>query len=150
MRSGFIMGEPTLFERILAGEIPGNFVARGDLWGAFLDVFPRRSGHTLVVPKRPVQHLKDLPVEELAALMEGVQETQKRLSKYFGTNDFSIIIHDGPIAGQEISHVHIHVIPRTKGDGGRSLLSMWPNAPAPSGAPEFDKLSQLCKSINEA
>jgi histidine triad (HIT) family protein len=144
------MGEPTLFERILAGEIPGNFVARGDLWGAFLDVFPRRSGHTLVVPKRPVQHLKDLPVEELAALMEGVQETQKRLSKYFGTNDFSIIIHDGPIAGQEISHVHIHVIPRTKGDGGRSLLSMWPNAPAPSGAPEFDKLSQLCKSINEA
>ena len=150
MRSGFNMGEPTLFERILAGEIPGNFIGRGKSWGAFLDVFPRRSGHTLVVPRRPVQHLNELPVEELAALMEGVQETQKRLSKYFETDDFSIIIHDGPIAGQEIPHVHIHVIPRTKGDGGRSLLAMWPNASAPGGAPEFDKLSQLCKSINEA
>jgi len=144
------MGEPTLFERILSGEIPGNFVARGELWGAFLDVFPRRSGHTLVVPKRPVQHLKDLPVQELAALMEGVQETQNHLSKYFETNDFSIIVHDGPIAGQEIPHLHIHVIPRTKGDGGRSLLAMWPEASLPGGSPEFEKLSELCKAINEA
>ena len=76
-RSGYNMGEPTLFERILSGEIPGNFVARGDSWGSFLDVFPRRSGHTLVVPTRPVQRLIELPARELAALMEGVQETQK-------------------------------------------------------------------------
>lgn len=144
------MGEPTLFERILSGEIPGNFVARGDYWGAFLDVFPRRSGHTLVVPTRPIQRLTELSIQELSALMEGVQETQKRLSKYFETNDFSIIIHDGPIAGQEVPHLHIHVIPRTNGDGGRTLLSMWPNAPAPEGSPEFDKLSELCKAINEA
>jgi histidine triad (HIT) family protein len=82
--------------------------------------------------------------------MEGVQETQKCLSKYFETNDFSIIIHDGPIAGQEVPHLHIHVIPRTNGDGGRTLLSMWPNAPVPEGSPEFDKLSELCKAINEA
>ena len=150
MCSGYNMGEPTLFERILSGEIPGNFVARGDIWGAFLDVYPRRSGHTLVVPIRPVQRLIELTTQELAALMEGVQETQKCLSKYFETTDFSIIIHDGPIAGQEVPHLHIHVIPRTNEDGGRSLLSMWPNVPAPGGSPEFDKLAELCKAIKEA
>ena len=142
------MAEPTLFEKILSGSIPGNFVARGETWGAFLDVYPRRRGHTLVTPSRPVRHLAQLPPDELSQLMEGVQETQKKLSNYFGTDDFSIIVHDGPLAGQEIPHVHIHVIPRTKGDGGKTLMSMWPQAPSPSGQPEYERLAELCNAIN--
>ena len=142
------MAEPTLFEKILSGTIPGNFVARGEKWGAFLDVYPRRSGHTLVTPSRPVQHLAQLSPNELSDLMKGVQETQNKLSNYFDTDDFSIIIHDGPLAGQEIPHLHIHVIPRTKGDGGKTLMSMWPQAPSPSGQPEYERLAELCNAIN--
>ena len=49
------------------------------------------------------------------------------LGQHFDTEDFTIAIHDGPLAGQEIPHVHIHVIPRQQGDGGGSLPLMWPN-----------------------
>ena len=62
----------TLFERILLGEIPSHEVAKGDGWYAFLDIFPRREGHTLVIPTRPVQRLAELTPEEGAQLMSGI------------------------------------------------------------------------------
>ena len=67
----------TLFERILSGEIPSHKVAEGDGWYAFLDIFPRRAGHTLVVPRRGVQRLTELDAEERASLMAGVAEVQE-------------------------------------------------------------------------
>ncbi|MFL2968448.1 MAG: HIT family protein [Candidatus Poseidoniaceae archaeon] len=110
------MAELTLFQKILSGEIPGNFVGRGENWGAFLDVFPRSEGHTLVVPSKPAQRINDLSNLELSDLFEGLKHTQAVLSRYFKTNDFTVVIHDGPLAGQEIPHLHIHVIPRLEGD----------------------------------
>ena len=88
------MAEPTIFEKIISGEIPGNFVSRGSNWAAFLDVFPRSEGHTLVVPHRPVQRISDLSKDEITELFSGVQETQQKLSQYFGTTDFTVIVHD--------------------------------------------------------
>jgi histidine triad (HIT) family protein len=119
-------GMTTLFERILSGEIPSHPVARGDGWYAFLDIFPRREGHTLVIPTRPVQRLADLQSDERAALMDGVAEVQRRLGHHFSTTDFTVCVHDGPLAGQEVPHVHVHVLPRTPGDGGGTLMAMWP------------------------
>ena len=116
----------TLFERILSGEIPSHKVAEGDGWYAFLDIFPRRAGHTLVVPRRGVQRLSELDAGERASLMAGVAAVQERLGKHFSTKDFTVCIHDGPLAGQEVPHVHVHVLPRTTGDGGGTLMSMWP------------------------
>ena len=107
------MDEPTLFSKIIRGEIPSSKVAEGDLWYAFLDIYPRRAGHTLVVPKEQAQRISDLSSESRQALMEGVVEVQRRLTAEFGTRDFSVGIHDGPTAGQEVPHVHIHVCPRT-------------------------------------
>ena len=92
----------TLFERILSGEIPSHKVAEGDGWYAFLDIFPRRAGHTLVVPRRGVQRLSELDAGERASLMAGVAEVQERLGKHFSTKDFTVCIHDGPLAGQEV------------------------------------------------
>lgn len=143
------MAEETLFEKILSGAVPGNFVARGPNWGAFLDVFPRREGHTLVVPTRPASRLAELTTEELAGLMGGVIITQSKLSAYFDTDDFTIIVHDGPLAGQEIPHVHIHVIPRHADDKGKTLLALWPDSPMPGGTPDFAALTALCQSIRE-
>ena len=143
------MAEPTLFEKILAGEIPGNFICRGDGWGSFLDVFPRSQGHTLVVLENPSQRLADLSDSDLMKLFSGVKQTQSKLSNYFGTTDFTVTIHDGPLAGQEIPHVHVHVIPRKQGDGGRALPAMFPNA-APPNPPDFASLANLCNAIKEA
>tara|TARA_B100000900_G_scaffold83493_1_gene67494 strand:- start:5737 stop:6195 length:459 start_codon:yes stop_codon:yes gene_type:complete len=140
---------PTLFERILSGEIPSHPVARGEGWYAFLDIFPRREGHTLVIPVRPAQRLSDLQPNERAALMNGVAEVQHRLGQHFSTTDFTVCIHDGPLAGQEVPHVHAHVLPRTPGDGGGTLMAMWPETRAnePNHA-ELESLSNQLREVN--
>ena len=143
------MAEPTIFEKIISGEIPGNFVCRGSNWAAFLDVFPRSEGHTLVVPHRPVQRISDLSKDEITELFSGVQETQQKLGEYFGTTDFTVMVHDGPLAGQEIPHVHVHIIPRIKGDGGGALPLLFPNSKPPN-PPDYQTLSELCNRIKEA
>jgi|TARA_B110000914_G_C15381140_1_gene407822 histidine triad (HIT) family protein len=143
------MAETTLFQKILSGEIPGNFIGRGENWAAFLDAFPRADGHTLVVPVNPVQRIAELSKSNLADLFEGVKQVQNTLSAYFETNDFTVIIHDGPMAGQEIPHVHVHVIPRVEGDRGRALPAMFPEA-NPSNPPDYPGLAELCAKIKEA
>ncbi|MAJ01919.1 MAG: HIT family hydrolase [Euryarchaeota archaeon] len=138
----------TLFERILAGEIPSHRVAEGEHWYAFLDIFPRREGHTLVIPRRGVQHLAELNSQERAALLDGVTEVQRVLGRHFSTTDFTVCIHDGPLAGQEVPHVHIHILPRNKGDGGGTLMSMWP--PRPQGEPNHEQLATLSSALHGA
>lgn len=139
------MAEPTLFERILSGEIPSHKIGEGEGWYAFLDIFPRREGHTLVIPKTPVQRLTQLDDCERSQLIAGVAEVQSRLSTYFDTTDFTVLIHDGPLAGQEVPHVHVHVLPRTEGDGGSTLAAMWPRNPPQS--PDHEALAALASDI---
>ena len=135
----------TLFERILQGEIPSHRVAEGEEWYAFLDIFPRRAGHTLVIPRRGVQRLSELNPQEHVALMEGVLEVQRILSQHFSTTDFTVCIHDGPLAGQEVPHVHIHVLPRNENDGGGTLMAMWPSLP--QGEPNHSELAELSAAL---
>jgi histidine triad (HIT) family protein len=141
------MSETTLFERILVGETPAFFIAKGEGWASFLDVFPRREGHTLVIPTTPATHLQELSDLESNQLMMGVKETQRILSRYFSTEDFTVLLHDGPLAGQEIPHVHFHVLPREAGDGGKGLMSLWPNAKTPTRGPDLESLSKLHTQI---
>ena len=88
----------TLFERILSGDIPSHMVAKGDGWYAFLDIFPRRPGHTLVIPNRPAQRLSELDANELGQLMLGVKEVQHRLSQHFDTVDFTCLLYTSDAA----------------------------------------------------
>ena len=144
------MGSQTLFERIIGQEIPCHKVSEGENWFAFLDIYPRREGHTLVIPKRGVSNISQLNEKETSDLFIGMREVQKILSKYFQTDDFTICIHDGKMAGQEGPHVHIHVIPRTQGDGGLTLMSMWPNGSLMGGEPNHESLSELSSNLLEA
>ena len=139
------MAERTLFEQILSGEIPSHKIGSGEGWYAFLDIFPRREGHTLVIPTTPVQRIAQLSEEQRSNLMTGVVEVQSRLSKHFETTDFTVLVHDGPLAGQEVPHVHVHVLPRTIGDDGSTIAAMWPNAP--SREPDHAALSTLAARI---
>ena len=121
------MVSSTVFEKIINREIPGFFLFETNDSVAILDVFPLRDGHTLVIPKKPCARIQDMTPDELKELMIGVKQTQEMLGQHFETEDFTVAIHDGPLAGQEIPHLHIHVIPRQRGDGGGSLPLMWPN-----------------------
>lgn len=142
------MADETLFERIISGEIPSHGVAKGDGWYAFLDINPRRPGHTLVVPNKGVSHLAKLSTNQAGRLIQGVQEVQRKLGIVFKTTDFSVVLHDGGLAGQEVPHVHFHVIPRNANDGGKSMMAMWPNSPT-GLSPDHASLSSLSSKLME-
>ena len=141
------MAELTLFQRILSGEIPSHKIASGEGWYAFLDIFPRREGHTLVIPTTPVQRIAELTTLERSRLMTGVAEVQSLLSSHFQTMDFTVLVHDGPLAGQEVPHVHVHVLPRTPKDGGSTIAAMWPRSSVEEH--DHDALGALASSITK-
>jgi diadenosine tetraphosphate (Ap4A) HIT family hydrolase len=83
---------------------------------AFLDVFPVTPGHTLVIPKRHVVSLFDLPEEEQAAVWRLVAQVRATLLVEAEPNGFNVGLNDGSSAGQTVMHAHVHVIPRRHGD----------------------------------
>ena len=137
------MDEPTLFTKIILGEIPSSKVAEGDEWYAFLDINPHRPGHTLVVPKEQAQRISELSPSNRRALLDGVVEVQRRLSIEFQTIDFSVNLNDGPLAGQEVPHVHFHVSPRLAEGSHRP---MWTQNQE-SSEPDFSMLAALAERL---
>ena len=83
---------------------------------AILDGFPLTPGHTLVIPKRHVVSVFELPQEELNHLSAVVAKVRKILKAKYQPDAFNIGINDGLAAGQTVTHAHIHVIPRKAGD----------------------------------
>jgi diadenosine tetraphosphate (Ap4A) HIT family hydrolase len=84
--------------------------------GAFPDRFPVTQGHTLVIPKRHVASLFELPDEEQAAVWRLVAHVRALLLAEFKPDGFNVGLNDGTAAGQTVSHAHVHVIPRRHGD----------------------------------
>jgi len=97
---------PTLFTRIIRGELPGRFVWRDAQCVAFLSIGPLQRGHTLVVPIREVDHWLDLPPEEAAHLMRVSQKIGQALQAAFAPVRVGLMI-----AGLEVPHVHLHLVP---------------------------------------
>jgi diadenosine tetraphosphate (Ap4A) HIT family hydrolase len=83
---------------------------------AFPDQFPVTQGHTLVIPKRHVASLFDLPDEEQATVWKLVAQVRALLLAEFKPDGFNVGLNDGTAAGQTVSHAHVHVIPRRRGD----------------------------------
>lgn len=96
----------TIFSKIIAGEIPGYKIAENEKFYAFLDVFPLREGHTLVVPKIEVDKLFDLPGEYLQDMLVFAQPIAHAIEKEFNCNRCGIIV-----MGLEVPHAHVHLIP---------------------------------------
>lgn len=96
----------TLFSRILSGEIPGRFVWRDDRCAAFLTIAPIRPGHTLVVPFEEVDHWIDLDPMLAAHLMTVSQIIARAQQDAFEPERIGLII-----AGLEVPHTHVHLIP---------------------------------------
>jgi histidine triad (HIT) family protein len=97
---------PTIFTRIIDGELPGRFVLRDDRCVAFLSIAPLRRGHTLVVPVAEVDHWIDLEPELAAHLMTVAQRIGRAQERAFSPARVGLII-----AGMEVPHTHLHVIP---------------------------------------
>jgi len=80
------------------------------------DSYPVSPGHTVVVPKRHVSEFFDLRQDEVAACMDLINEEKKLIDEEFNPDGYNIGVNIGQAAGQSIKHVHIHIIPRYKGD----------------------------------
>lgn len=96
----------TLFSKIIAGEIPSYRIAENERFFAFLDIFPLREGHVLVVPKIEVDNLFDLPAEYLKEILEFAQPIARAIEKSFRCNRCGL-----SVIGLEVPHAHIHLVP---------------------------------------
>ena len=96
----------TIFSRIIAGEIPSYRIAENDKFFAFLDIFPLREGHVLVVPKKETDNLFDLPEDFLSQILLFARPIAKAIEKSFDCNRCGI-----SVVGLEVPHAHVHLIP---------------------------------------
>jgi histidine triad (HIT) family protein len=101
-----IFGGMTIFSKIIAGEIPSYKIAENEKFFAFLDIFPLREGHVLVVPKTEVDNLFDLPKEYLQEMLLFAQPIAKAIEKSFKCNRCGI-----SVIGLEVPHAHLHLVP---------------------------------------
>jgi histidine triad (HIT) family protein len=107
-----------VFCRILAGDVDSSRVLEDELIVAFLDIGPINQGHTLVVPRRHVEAFTDLTPAEVRALAFSGQRVAAALQKVLpGCEGVTLSLAEGEVAGQEVPHAHLHVIPRYAGDG---------------------------------
>lgn len=107
----------TVFEMIINGEIPSVKLYEDDQCIVILDINPVAKGHALVISRKPYPTFTDVPAETLHHMMDvarKVDQKQREVLKAEGTN---IMINNSPASGQEVPHLHIHVIPRISGDG---------------------------------
>ena len=97
---------PTIFTRIIQGEIPSYKIAEDDRFLAFLDINPLRAGHTLVVPKQETDYIFDLDDEQLAEMMVFSKKVAAAIREAIPCNRIGIAV-----LGLEIPHAHIHLVP---------------------------------------
>lgn len=112
--------EPTVFDRILAGEIPCHRVYEDEHVLAFLDIAPLSPGHTLVIPKERKAFLHQLSDESAAAIGRLLPRVARAVMTATGAKAYNVLQNNGADAHQEVMHVHFHVIPRS-GDAGLGI-----------------------------
>lgn len=122
----------TVFSKILRGEIPCHRVYEDDRVLAFLDVNPIARGHTLVIPKQPVETLDQLSDEDAAAIGRVLPRIARAVLAATNTTSFNILQNNGAAAHQAVLHVHFHIIP--KHDDGTGLGIGWRSGKLDDGA----------------
>ena len=112
------MSEDCTFCSIVAGDIPARVVYEDDQTLAFLDANPLAPGHTLVVPKSHHERLTDLDDDTASAVFQTLYGLVGAVEKGVDADGSNIAFNNGEAAGQEVPHVHGHIIPRFDGDDG--------------------------------
>lgn len=114
---------PTIFTKILRGEIPCHKVYEDDRVLSFLDIFPLSRGHTLVIPKAPAVTIDQLPDEDAAAIGLALPRICRAVLSATQAPAYNILQNNGQLAHQAVLHVHFHIIPRF--DDGSGLGIQW-------------------------
>lgn len=132
-----------IFCKIIAGDIPARTVYEDDDVLAFLDANPLARGHTLVVPKSHHERIDDLPAADREIVFETLGRLAPTVEAAVDADGINVGMNDGEAAGQEIPHVHGHLVPRFEGDGGGAVHSIVRTRP---DLPD-DELDGIAKEI---
>ena len=109
--------EPTIFDRIIRGEIPSYKVYEDEHVFAFLDINPVSKGHTLVLPKESKAYLHELSDESAAAIGRALPRLCRAVMKATGATAYNVLQNNGSAAHQAVLHVHFHIIPKFSREG---------------------------------
>jgi len=129
-------GDGCPFCAIVVGSLEQPIIYE-DAWTVgFIDRRQPAEGHTLVVPRRHIRNMYDLDDDTAGHLMRAVTRVTRAVRDAFVCDGMSHWISTGPGAGQEVFHLHVHVMPRRSGDG---LLRIYPSRPATPGGDELER-----------
>ncbi|WP_229121491.1 HIT family protein [Halapricum desulfuricans] len=135
------MSDDCIFCRIVDGEIPSRTVYEDDAALAFLDANPLTMGHTLVVPKDHYERLDDIPAAEATDFYGALHEVVPAVEDALDVPATTVAVNNGEAAGQEVPHVHAHVVPRSADDGAGPIHALFDARPDPSDA-ELDDVAE--------
>ncbi len=107
--------DQNIFAKILRGEIPATKVFEDDDTLCFMDIMPRADGHCLVIPKSPCRNMLDASPDQLAACMRTVQTVANAAMKGLGADGITLQQFNEEAGGQEVYHLHFHILPRHAG-----------------------------------
>ena len=139
------MSESCIFCRIIRGEIPSYKIYEDERTLAFLDINPSAPGHTIIIPKAHVTRVEDLSEEDAQALFRTLHVLVGGIQDALEVPSSTIGINNGPESGQEVPHVHIHVIARTGGDRGRIIQGLV----QPLNRPSAEEMRRIAERIRE-
>ena len=130
-----------IFCKIVSKEIPTKILVETESCIGFLDAFPLAKGHALVIPKKHYEKLQDLPTNINTEVFSTVHSLISKVDTLTGAT--LVAVHNGKESGQEIPHVHVHLIPRSKDDSAGAVHSMFSEKPNLS---ESD-IEELCRKL---
>ena len=130
--------ENCIFCKILAGEIPSTAVYEDDDFKAILDVNPAARGHVIILPKNHAANIYEVPDEDASKIMVVAKKSATAIEKAYHCDGVNILQNNGEAAGQTVFHLHVHVIPRFKGD---TVNIGWKQGDMP------EDLDAICKEI---
>ena len=130
-----------IFCKIVSKEIPTKILVETESCVGFLDAFPLAKGHALVIPKRHYEKLQDLPINVNTEVFSTVHSLISKVDSLTGAT--LVAVHNGKQSGQEIPHVHVHLIPRSKDDSAGAVHSMFSKKPDLSES----EIEELCSKL---
>ena len=111
-----------IFCQIVKKQIPAKIISENELALSFLDIKPVNPGHSLVISKKHYSTIEKIPEEDLVSVILLLKKVAKKIKENLNYSGYNIQLNNDEIAGQEIAHLHFHIIPRLKDDG----LKLWP------------------------
>ncbi len=114
-----------IFCQIGTGDLPASLVHQDDDWLVLMDIHPVRAGHVLVVPRAHRPHLAEFDADTRSALIEWADRiVRAQQAAGFAAGGANLLLNDGIAGDQHVPHLHLHCIPRRRGDGLRVLAGL--------------------------